>query len=72
MIRVVKQNDKVSYVNDKMYATMIFDKHTRTFRAWDVDGHELVHFNEVAEVDYITEDIIYKDIYNVKSFVDVD
>ena len=72
MIRVVTQNDNVAYVNDRMYDTAIFDKHTRTFRAWDVDGNELVHFNEVAEVDYITEDIIYKDIYNVKSFVDID
>ena len=71
MIRVVTQNDNVSYVNDRMYATTIFDKHTCAFSAWDVDGNELLHYNEVAEVDYITENIVYKDIYNVKSFVDV-
>lgn len=72
MIRVVTNNDNVTYVNEHSFASFFFNKHERKFVAYDVYGDTMIELHDVVEVECIFGNFIKSDIYNVQSFVDVD
>ena len=77
MIRLLERGDnKVVFLNENEFTRFEFDKVERLVTLYSKNQYgeeeELEEYENIAEVDYINDNQIYKSIYNVFDFRDTD